>query len=460
MPINKQNFLPNTRLYYPYIIVVVLFMFYIAASIQTYPDQKLWISYWAVVFLITIGIPKKPELSLFVFILLAYGTPRYGIQKEIFYHLNILNMLCLIIVLGLFLRIKLTKKKVFPINMISKIELLFIVWVSISLFASLRFDLIKDYIDFNHNPIQYFHGLFLFVIASKLFKKVSAGLIIAYSGCFVILIRGISLWYNKELYLSSDIGLLSAIVFPLCLLIVTHHKQIVVQLIFGFFACFFPFLVLLTQNRTAGVTFLTVMVYLFFLSTHKLKIMVGSIPIIIAIAYAFPNDYWNRFRVIWDRNADHFTAGLDFGTIIERLRLWDIGFEMFKKNIFWGIGPGNYQYFLSQYSDHKLSSSHLVAHNSVVSVASEMGIVGLILYLSLCSVVLYSLLRVIIKSKNSLKAIYCKYISASILGCFCAGMFSSRQDFVFMYLLFGWTVALTAKKSIVWKDKTIKIVSE
>ena len=424
-------------------------------SIKNYPEQGLWIVYWVAAFLLSVRVPKHPMISILVFIMIAYVTPRYGVQRQILYDLSILPFLCWISLWGIFLSIDPIKTNGLRVNAIVLVFMLFMVWIGLSLVASSRFDLVRHTASLNHGPIQYFYCLVFFMAASQYLNKISTGFWFALCICLGVLVRGGILWLNKDIYLTSDIGMFSAIVFPLGLLLAWHHRSLAVRVVCGLLSVCFPGIILLTQNRTAGVTFISVVTCLFILSSHKLKMIVAGIPCLILLKFVFPVEYWHRFRVIWDKTAEHASANLDLSTMLQRLQLWDVGLEMFKRHFVIGVGPGNFSLFINQFPGQDFNKK-LAAHNSIVSIASETGLPGLIFYGLLWASVMGILLKsMYIKDENS---VYYKYILASILGCFIAGLFSSRQDFVFVYILFGWVAALTSKKMLVFKEG--RLVSE
>jgi O-antigen ligase len=429
---------------------------YTAAGVYTFPDQKSWILFWAAALALTVYIPKKPAVFLFIFIILAFGTPRYGAPKEILYNLNVLNLLCLSGFLGLLVwTAKNRTDRYLPVNAVSCLLFLFLIWILISIIANqgLELELDKSRLLINHDRIQYVYIFFCFFMASRFLNTETAGLLIIYAACLAVFIRGLVLWLSEALYLTSDIGMFSAVVFPLCLFLAFHHRHIWLRIFFGILACFPPAIILQTQNRTAGITFIVVLACLFFITSHKLKFVAAAVPGIAVLIHYFPIGYLDRFRVIWDKTAGHATAGLDMATMMGRLELWGEGFEIFRQNLVFGIGPENYPYYVKQFSDQ----SFLVAHNSIVNVAAETGIPGLILYLLLCLTVIYILLRMILKQKKEKKSILCRYIFAAVLGCFAAGLFSSRHDDAFMYLLFGWGIAQTAEKALILKNRRLHI---
>nr|NJM02121.1 O-antigen ligase family protein [Desulfobacula sp.] len=427
---------------------------YTSAGIYTFPDQKYWILFWAAVLVLTVYIPKKPVVFLFIFIILAFGTPRYGTPKEVLYHLNVLNLLCLLGFLGVMVWTAKNRTEVYlPVNAVSCLLLLFLIWILVSIIVNYNLGLDKTRLLINHGRNQYIYIFFCFFMASRFLNTETAGLLVIYAACMAVFIRGLVLWLSEALYLTSDIGMFSAVVFPLCIFLAFHHKHIWLRIFFGVLTCFSPALILQTENRTAGITFIVVLTGLFFITSHKLKFMAAAVPGIAVLIHYFPVGYFDRFRVIWDKTAGHATVGLDMGTMIERLELWGKGFEIFRQNLVFGIGPENYGYYVKQFSDQNFR----VAHNSVVNVAAETGIPGLILYLLLCLTVIFILLRNSLKRKEQKKAILCGYIFTAVLGCFAAGMFSSRHDDAFMYLLFGWGVALTAEKSLMLKNRWFHI---
>lgn len=442
------------KIYCLYGLLVSAACIYIGSFIQIFPDQKYWIFYWVLAFALSLYIPKKPVIFLIIFILLAYGTPRYGIQKQILFQLGVLNLICITGFFGLIVWAINHKTEVcLPVSKISWLLISFLAWVLISSIANYGFnqELDKTRSVLNHDRIQYIYIFIYFFVASRFLNTESEWFLVISAVCVSILIRWSFLYFYETLYLNSDIGMFSAVIFPFCLFIAFHHQKTLMRCLFGALAWFLPVIILQTQNRTAGVTFFVVLACLFFSASHKLKYKALIIPVIAIILYFTPIGYLDRYKVIWNKTLRHATAELDISTISERMELWKKGGEIFMENPFFGIGPGNYSYYIKQVEGLRF----LVAHNSIINIAAETGAPGLGLYLMLCITVIFILLECIINRNKEQGSVLCKYIFSAVMGYFAIGFFSSRQDDVFMYLLFGWVVSLTAQKSLALKNSRL-----
>ena len=449
---DRSQFFKQKNTLYLWVIYIVIILAEIAiiwANYSLYKEQHVWLILWSAVFFVMVFIPRYPIISLVSFVLLAYGTPRYGIQNNVLYNLNLVNIACCISLIGFILwRQKLPKKEII-FNKISMVMSFFFLWFCISYMANYNSYVgVRDYVSVNHSPIQYVQAFVLFFIASQILDNKASVLSFSISLCIVALGRASFLLINNQIHLTSDIGVFAAIVFPFCFLILSSIENVILRILWGGIMCCFPIIVLLTQNRNAGVAFGVVAFSLFVIGKYRVKLL-ALIPVscLMIWKYATFIDYWNRFSVIWDRNAQHTTAQFDISTMLERLRLWRIGWAMFKENIYFGIGPGNYQYYVKEFSVQNLSNSHLVSHNGLVNIAAEMGIAGVVLYLCLPVFSIFYLFQLIKQSDTSFKSTSAKLLTASIFACISAGLFSSRQDYVLYYILLGWAASLTGKRS-------------
>lgn len=111
------------------------------------------------------------------------------------------------------------------------------------------------------------------------------------------------------------------------------------------------------------------------------------------------------------------------GSVKGRLLIWNIGFEMFRKNIFLGLGLNGFDREFGIYSSKFFSSSNAhnpeyltakvnYAFNDYLQILVEQGIVGLIIFIVLFYFVIYTFEETKIKFKYSLYILYfCLFFS-------------------------------------------------
>ncbi|HEV8700160.1 MAG TPA: O-antigen ligase family protein [Candidatus Polarisedimenticolia bacterium] len=106
-----------------------------------------------------------------------------------------------------------------------------------------------------------------------------------------------------------------------------------------------------------------------------LLILAGSVAALSLVTVLLPDTVWQRVgSIVPAIRQQRDTFGL-------RVRLWQAGMRMIEDRPVFGVGPGNFVAALPRYSPGELTGRQLVAHNSYVSVAAEMGLVGLALFL-------------------------------------------------------------------------------
>ena len=69
------------------------------------------------------------------------------------------------------------------------------------------------------------------------------------------------------------------------------------------------------------------------------------------------------------------------GSNIERIQIWQATLDMIQNHRLFGVGIGNYRAVLDQYRERYGAGSHSHAHNTLLQVMAENGLVGLLSYL-------------------------------------------------------------------------------
>ena len=101
------------------------------------------------------------------------------------------------------------------------------------------------------------------------------------------------------------------------------------------------------------------------------KVILGVFIVIIVLMLLTPQESWNRILTIFELESDYNTSG-DRG----RLAIWERGIGVFFQQP-WGVGGGAYQA-----ADLRAGGTFITAHNSLLQVAVELGLIGFILYVS------------------------------------------------------------------------------
>ena len=100
--------------------------------------------------------------------------------------------------------------------------------------------------------------------------------------------------------------------------------------------------------------------------------------IFLAILSFAPPEYWKEMNTIAQE-------GTKSGTGLERIKLWKAGWKMFLDHPIIGVGPNNYGVWLPYYYPGRIGYRMWgrAAHSVYVTILSEMGIVGVLLFLAM-----------------------------------------------------------------------------
>jgi O-antigen ligase len=83
-----------------------------------------------------------------------------------------------------------------------------------------------------------------------------------------------------------------------------------------------------------------------------------------------------------------------------RIRLWQTSWNMIKDKPIWGIGLGNFSQLFNQYKVEGKYDNYSHPHNDFLNVAVNSGLLGLLAYLYLWAVFLYTSIKTVLKNKK------------------------------------------------------------
>lgn len=130
---------------------------------------------------------------------------------------------------------------------------------------------------------------------------------------------------------------------------------------------------------------LALLVGLVFLLIKYQKISVKNVIYIVAIVSII-------WTVLPEQQKQRFESAGDDDTSVTRLAYWTAGIDMAKKHPWLGVGyqafPEHYHYYYKESREGYLNSRKEASHNSLVQVASSLGLPALVLYLLLHIIVL------------------------------------------------------------------------
>jgi O-antigen ligase len=146
---------------------------------------------------------------------------------------------------------------------------------------------------------------------------------------------------------------------------------------------------ILTRSRTGFVTFVVFLglVALRMRGVEK-KILAGLAGLVVlsALWFVVSDEARNRIRTIWDPEAGPANA---YASAMGRVEGFRAGLEMFNRNPFTGVGPGNF----IPYRVANVDGVPLEAHNLIGQVLGETGICGAMAFVFLVAVTLINCRR-------------------------------------------------------------------
>ena len=152
-----------------------------------------------------------------------------------------------------------------------------------------------------------------------------------------------------------------------------------------------------------------------------------------------PNDY----RDLW---FGSITTELieNTGTTATRLEVWKISIDLFKENPIKGVGIGNFSNLAEERWTLSKKYKGAVVHNSYLSILSQTGAVGILLYLSWNILLINRLFKASINAKTDTmitSTMYTLLFFLFVWGIF--GMFTSVEYGKFYWLISGIAIGLT-----------------
>jgi O-antigen ligase len=291
-----------------------------------------------------------------------------------------------------------------------------------------------------HDPSNFVQAAVLFLVTRNALKTRSDCALLAGVVSLTVIAR-VVLQGVDGIYLESYVATLLVMGAPLALLGIYTAQTKAAQWAFGAGAVTMVGALALTQNRAAAVA--AVVVVLVFLwqvrwaGSGKWLAAMGMV-VVLGLWFA-PSSYVDRFRALLDPAQAHPTANLDRGTANERLELWSAGWHMAKDQPVMGVGPGNYPATLDIYLPGK---GLMAAHSNYAQMLAEAGFLGLVLYLAFFGSVLVVLARDRHKALSQWHRRSAQMLQLALVAYLAGGIFNSRADFVFAYVIAGWAMAL------------------
>ena len=205
--------------------------------------------------------------------------------------------------------------------------------------------------------------------------------------------------------------------------------------------------VIWTNSRGGFVGLICVMIYMLWLSKHRIRNLLVVLVLSISAIVVAPDSYIEQVRSISDPEDSTRSA---------RILFWQVGWEMFLDNPIFGVGPGNYPWHsgyyqkeLDTYVPGEKIFAGRAAHSLYFTVIPEFGLVGTIP----CVLVLLGMLGRLRRFERRCEIddsdgtserdlMMAKSIRASIVGFLSTGAFISVLYYPHFWYSIGLVIAL------------------
>jgi len=196
-----------------------------------------------------------------------------------------------------------------------------------------------------------------------------------------------------------------ATLFPIILLFV-RVKPYPYRMLWGVIGFLAVFVLYITASRNGYVaSALTILAAVYFITTGKYRVVgvLGGLAVMLFLSLVI-------FPGIISRVTTIFRYELDISAL-SRFILWQQAITSFKDNIITGIGVGSFFYL-------PVSLNMSIAHNQLLNMLAETGIMGGLGYIILIFLIFRTLILTYIKERkrNSVKSMYAGSLIASWIG--------------------------------------------
>jgi O-antigen ligase len=205
------------------------------------------------------------------------------------------------------------------------------------------------------------------------------------------------------------------------------------------FFSLFGFLYVFLKDASRGATIALVVAFPVFWLLQKHKALIGgSFMVFILLGFAFfaTQSYMDRLVTIFHYQND--------SSATSRLELWNIAINLIQTHPLTGVGPGNFQLYAFNSQ-----------HNSYLQCASEMGILGALIYVGCLLSGLYSAISARKLASEKHKNIPVLFslsggLTASIVAIIIQGFFTgfAYREFVYTILILSFIARQQAKAGI------------
>lgn len=391
-----------------------------------------FILFWCAGILAAAAAVRFPEVGLYLFVALTYGTPRYKDTFLIMSSIGVSTWLAILAAAGGGLWMAERQVRVSFSDWVSRLMLGLVAWLGVSLLVSLAAG--QPFAPHpKHHPQQYLQALLMFVLASHVL--VGRAQAVRFTGvlCLTLCARAL-VTGSYGIYLEGDLSALAVMSLPLAVLGGQCVRRWWARAVFGVLGALMLGLVGMAHNRAAAVGIVALLVVFWLQSRWRWRVLGVAAPVLVMVgAWFVSTDYWQRFEGIWQGTTDR-------NSVMDRLTIWHAGWRMFLDHPFFGVGPGNFYQWVQVYQPGL--AEPYAAHNNFVDVLAEAGAPGLILYGGLITVTLWLLRQTSVLAGREWPGPAARRVLGCLWVYLVVGCFISRHDMALAYLMMGWAVAI------------------
>lgn len=185
------------------------------------------------------------------------------------------------------------------------------------------------------------------------------------------------------------------------------------------------------SSRGAQLALLVQVCIMFYKQIFRVKVLVG-LGLFVFLAVTFlPEEQKERFQTMGDDRTSE-----------QRILYWKNGIEMIKEHPVLGVGYFNFiPYYNQHYSHDLLVKQAELPHNIFIQVATDTGLVGLLVYLILISR-FFKPTKISHSPDSAFEAAALKGIRIGMIGFIIAGQFVTVGYYPFMWIALALIVAL------------------
>jgi O-antigen ligase len=195
-------------------------------------------------------------------------------------------------------------------------------------------------------------------------------------------------------------------------------------------------ILLLTQSRGAFIGLIAGFGPTILSRMRKRPTIAGPVLLVVLLAAVLvPSTAWHRFEDITKVTSSETIREADpYGSAAQRLDILKIGWKIFLDHPVLGVGIGCYNEANARYAP-KLGRRD--AHNTYISLAAEMGVPGLVLWLGLVGSVLAQFRRRRPSIEADDRTIQVLWLERAVIACLVAAFFATYSSITLFYLVLG-----------------------